>query len=115
MASFTEKQRELLAAVRPLLRLPAVTEKETRSQIAFAAGVQFAWLSPAPSGGGLWVSFGLPAPLDSPRAPSAEPYPGRFTHHVTLNRPEEADGELAGWLREAYDFARFRAARRGPR
>ncbi|MBC8530501.1 DUF5655 domain-containing protein [Gehongia tenuis] len=115
MAGFTKRQREIMAAVRPLLALPGVTERETKTQLAFAAGVQFAWLSPAPSGKGLFVSFGLPAPLDSPRAPSVQPYPGRFTHHVTLEGPEGADGELAGWLKEAYDFARFRAARRSPR
>ena len=35
-----------------------------------------------------------------------EPYPNRWTHHVLVTREEELDGELLGWLEEAYEFAR---------
>lgn len=49
------------------------------------------------------VTFGLHAPVDSPRiAARTEPHPNRWTHHVVISRPEEIDGELMGWLREAH-------------
>lgn len=54
----------------------------------------------------LLVTIGLPCRLDSPRvAVATEPYPGRWTHHILLSRPEQIDAELLDWLRQAYDFA----------
>lgn len=52
------------------------------------------------------LTLGLPAPLDTPRAAvQTEPYPGRWTHHFVICSPDELDGELMGWIRQAYDFA----------
>ena len=52
------------------------------------------------------ITLGLPAPLDSERvAVKTEPYPGRWTHHIVVNKPEDLDEELLSWVREAYDFA----------
>ena len=52
------------------------------------------------------VTIGLPYQLESPRAAVAvEPYPGRWTHHVLISEEEQIDGELFGWLREAWEFA----------
>lgn len=52
------------------------------------------------------VTIGLSYRLASPRvAVAVEPYPNRWTHHVLVSRAEQIDGELLGWLREAYDFA----------
>ena len=52
------------------------------------------------------ITLGLPAPLDSERvAVKTEPYPGRWTHQIVVNKPEELDEELLSWVREAYDFA----------
>lgn len=54
----------------------------------------------------LVVTFGLDHRVDSPRIDIAtEPYPHRWTHHVLISAPEEIDGELIGWVREAYDFS----------
>ena len=54
----------------------------------------------------LVVTLGLPFALDSARvAVKTEPYPGRWTHHIVLSRPQDVDAELAGWLRLAYDFS----------
>lgn len=54
----------------------------------------------------LVVTVGLARPLDSPRAAvSVEPYPGRWTSHILITRPEELDTELMEWLREAHDFS----------
>ena len=47
-----------------------------------------------------------PGPLDSARvAVKTEPYPGRWTHHIVVSRPEELDPELYSWIRASYDFA----------
>jgi hypothetical protein len=52
------------------------------------------------------VSFGLPELNTSPRiAASAEACPGRWTHHVLVERPEDLDAELLGWIDEAYRFS----------
>jgi len=57
--------------------------------------------------GGILVTLGLGRRLSSPRvAIAAEPYPGRWTHHIPIAAPEEIDGELMEWVREAYGFAR---------
>ena len=55
----------------------------------------------------LMVTFGLVRRLDAPRvAVAVEPYPNRWTHHVLVTREEELDGELLGWLEEAWRFSR---------
>ena len=38
-------------------------------------------------------------------AVATEPYPGRWTHHILLSDETQIDGELLGWLREAWEFA----------
>ena len=54
----------------------------------------------------LVVTFGLGYRLDSPRvAVASEPYPGRWTHHILVTEERQIDGELMGWLQEAWDFA----------
>ena len=52
------------------------------------------------------ITLGLPAPLDSERiAVKTEPYPGRWTHHIVVSKPEELDEELLSWIKIAYTFA----------
>ena len=52
------------------------------------------------------VTVGLSHRLDSPRvAVATEPYPGRWTHHILISDEVQIDGELLGWLREAWEFA----------
>ena len=52
------------------------------------------------------VTFGLGHKVESPRIDVAtEPYPGRWTHHVLIGGPEEVDGELMAWGREAAEFS----------
>ena len=54
----------------------------------------------------LVVTVGLSHRLDSPRvAVAVEPYPNRWTHHTIVSEPDQLDGELMGWLREAHAFA----------
>lgn len=52
------------------------------------------------------ITLGFPAPLNSERvAAKTEAYPGRWTHHIVVSKPEELDDELVSWIRVSYDFA----------
>lgn len=92
---------------------PVVNKRVQKTQITFSNRHVFACVSFArvKRKAGLPMRFivitlGLPAPLDSERvAVKTEPYPGRWTHHIVVNKPEELDEELLSWVREAYDFA----------
>ena len=59
------------------------------------------------------LTLGLPAPLDSPRiAMAVEPYPGRWTHHILIDAPDQIDAQLLAWLQEARAFALAKRPRR---
>lgn len=91
---------------------PEMTVKITKTQISFRSRYVFAMASlpwrrvkgwPAEY---LLVSFGLSYQKVSPRiAQSVEAYPNRWTHHVIVERAEEIDAELLGWIDEAYQFS----------
>ena len=52
------------------------------------------------------VTFGWGTKCPSRRiAVVTEPYPGRWTHHVLLERSADVDEELLSWLQAAYDFS----------
>ena len=54
----------------------------------------------------LTLSLGLPYPLESERAAAkTEACRGRWTTHFVLGSKEELDGELLGWLEQAYAFS----------
>lgn len=54
----------------------------------------------------LILSFGLSHHMDSPRIMQVvEPYPNRWTHHVLIQRADECDDEILGWLDEAFAFS----------
>lgn len=64
----------------------------------------------------LVVTFGLDCRLNSQRIEAAaEPYPGRWTHHMMITKTEEIDDELIGWMKKAAEFSRqkTRGRRRG--
>ncbi len=91
---------------------PNATVKVQKSQISFYTRHLFAAASlPVRRKKGwptrcLLVTFGLSHRVDHPRiAVAVEPYPNRWTHHVVVSAPEEIDGQLMDWLREAHDFA----------
>lgn len=51
------------------------------------------------------ITFGLGKKVDNPRiAAASEPYPGRWTHHVTVGSAEDIDDELMGWIELAGAF-----------
>ena len=92
--------------------LPVVNKRVQKTQITFSNRHVFACVSFARVKRKaelpmrfIVITLGLPAPLDSERvAVKTEPYPGRWTHHIVVNKPEELDEELLSWVREAYDF-----------
>jgi len=92
---------------------PYVNRRVQKTQITFVNRHVFACVSFArvkrkaelPEGY-MVITLGLPAPLESDRvAVKMEPYPGRWTHHIVISRPEELDEELVSWIGEAYAFA----------
>lgn len=94
-------------------QIPDVKMKIQKSQITFANRRVFACVSFLPVRKAphrpktfLTVTFGLSYRKESPRIDAAtEPYPNRWTHHVTVGSPEEIDEELLGWIREAAEFS----------
>lgn len=102
----------ILLEERICAELPDVTVKVQKSMITFANRYGFAFAShPKRKAEGygkdyLIVSFGLEHSMGSPRLiASSEPYPNRWTHHAAVFEPGEIDGELMGWIREAYAFS----------
>lgn len=87
---------------------PHAAVKVQKSQVSFYGRHLFAMVSHPrrKREEGLLVSFGLGYQLESSRvAQAVEPYPGRWTHHVPVGRAEDVDGELLGWLAEAWAFS----------
>lgn len=91
-----------------------------KTQVTFSDRFGFAWASlPVRRRRGwpercLVVTFGLGCRREDPRiAVATEPYPGRWTHHVLVERPEDVDDELMGWIEESHQFSL--AKRRGGR
>ena len=96
-----------------LLAFPGTSIRVQKTQITFSNRHVYACASflrvrrkaelPDPY---LVLTLGMPYPLESGRvAVKTEPYPGRWTTHILLSRPDELDEELFSWAKEAYDFA----------
>ena len=92
-----------------------------KTQLGFRHGRMFAWIW-LPQ---MWIRFQpqqsitLAFMLDRRRVhkrikESVEPYPGRFMHHVVIERASDFDGLVKGWLRDAHSQA-GEPGRRRPR
>ena len=92
-----------------LQALPETEVVQQKSQISLRCGRHpYAGLYPV-SSKKLGLAIFLNEHIDSPRCCAvSEPYPGRFTHHLRLESPEQADEELLGWLRRAAQWKRGR-------
>lgn len=96
-----------------LEQIPDVRIKVSKTQIGFFNKRGFAFVSFNPCRRAkdrpetwMTVTFGLAFRTDDPRIDVAtEPYPNRWTHHVTVSRAEDVDGQLLGWIREAAAFS----------
>lgn len=90
----------------------------SKTQISFGTKTQFAWvwlpqlwIKKAPQNA-IVLSFGLGRRIEHPRiSESKEPYPGRWTHHVVIEKESDFDDNVRSWLREAYEFSRARCNR----
>ncbi len=102
-------------------RFPEAGKRVQKTQITYSHRHVFACVSflrvkrknelPDPY---LVITLGLPEPLASGRAAvQTEPYPGRWTVHIVIGRPEEIDEELTAWVRQAYDFSEKKPGRSG--
>ena len=84
--------------------------KVSKTQISWGNPLQFAVLSQPRRAaqrrtGALLATLGLGRRVEHPRILQAvEPYPGRFTHHVLVEREEELDEELFSFLAMAWEF-----------
>lgn len=96
-----------------LTHCPQAEIRAKKTQIGFFDSCGFAWISrPMRGKAGVNLTLGLPEKLESERVfASAEPYPGRWTHHIPVRSADEIDGELTAWLHAAHDFARARRRR----
>lgn len=122
-AFFSEKPevRPLFDALarRILAAHPDTFIKVQKSQISFCGEKPFcwAWLPIRDHIKGrpehyLVVSFGLDREIVHPRlVDTANPYPGRWTHHVIVGRLEEIDAELMRWIDLAYHWKNGSVAR----
>ncbi len=111
-----EKAFALYQSLEDLLfsSFPDVNKRVQKTQITFFNQHVFACVSFArvrrkaelPEGYFV-LTLGLPVPLGSDRvAVKTEPYPGRWTHHIVISKPDDLDAELFSWIQESYDFAR---------
>jgi len=85
--------------------------RATKSQVAFRrrTGFAFVWMPEMYLRKGdvpLVLTVGLRRLDDSPRWKQVvEPAAGHFTHHLEIRHASEVDGEVAEWLREAWEAA----------
>lgn len=98
---------------------PDVSVRIQKSQISFCAPGPFCWVwLPIRSGikgrpeHYLIVSFGLNREIVHPRLiDTAQPAPGRWTHHVILGDASKIDEELMAWIGEALRWKNSKASK----
>jgi hypothetical protein len=106
-----EDSRHIFESLRSAIdKFGPVKLRVTKSQIAFCREKAFAWAwipgkylrgDIAP----LVLTFVFRSRNASPRWKKiVEPRAGWFTHHLELYRLEDIDGEVIGWLREAWEI-----------
>ena len=97
---------------RVLQLYPDAFIKVQKSQISFCGPRPFCWAW-LPVRGGikgrpeqyLIVSFGLNREIIHSRlVDTAQPNPGRWTHHMIIGSIEEIDAELMDWIDQAYHW-----------
>jgi predicted transport protein len=82
-----------------------VATEPRQTYVAFSRGRQFALLQPS-TATRLDVGLVLPEAEKTERLRPAGSFgSGRITHRVSLAHEDEIDGELTGWLRDAYASA----------
>ena len=95
--------------------LGTVRTQATKTQVSFSTKTGFAWvwlpqmwIKKVPENG-IVLSFGLGRRIARPHIKeSKEPYPGRWIHHVVIEKVSDFDDKLRSWLREAFKFSHDR-------
>ena len=101
--------RLFLAVRRYIESVGPVEVAATKTQVSFGVKTKFAWVW-LPQ---LWIkkrpqesitlAFDLDSEVKDARiAAAVEPSPGRWTHHVVIDRESDLDDKVKGWLRQAY-------------
>lgn len=107
---------KLFEVVREFIEsLGTVKTQATKTQISFSTKTGFAWIwlpqmwiKKAPENS-IVLSFGLGRRVIHPHIKeSKEPYPGRWTHHVVIEKESDFDDNVRAWLREAFEFSQNR-------
>ncbi len=90
--------------------LGAIKVEAKKTQVSFGARRKFAWVwlpqmwirkQPQES---ITLTFSLRRRVRDRRVKKAvEPYPGRWTHHVVIEKPANFSKDVHKWLREAYE------------
>ena len=93
--------------------LGPVRMEAMKSQISFGTRTKFAWVWLPPPWAknrpenSIILTFGLRRHVEHERIMQAvEPRPGRWTHHVILEKQADLDEDVRAWLREAYDLSK---------
>jgi adenylate kinase family enzyme len=92
--------------------LGSVKIEAAKTQVSFGMKRKFAWVwlpqmwikkQPRDS---IVLTFSLPRRVEDPRIKQAvEPRPGRWTHHVVIQKEADLDDQVKQWLKEAYSQA----------
>jgi len=98
--------REYIESIGPVRLEPSKT------QVSFGTRTKFAWvwlpqmwIKKQPENS-IVLTFGLRRRIEDRRIKeSVEPYPGRFTHQVVIEKESDFDENVREWLREAYSAA----------
>ena len=112
---------ELFRVVRAFIEsLGPVVVDVMKTPVSFGVQTKFAWIwlpqqfttkRPDQS---ITLTFDLDHRVEDERiAEAVEPRPGRWTHHVVIERPEDLDEHVKGWLAEAYELGALDRRTRG--
>ena len=110
----------LFLAVRKCIEsIGPVKVEATKTQVSFGTRTKFAWvwlpqmwIKKQPENS-ITLTFDIARRIEHERIKSAvEPRPGRWTHHVVIEKESDLDETVCQWLREAYGSAQSRKTRR---
>ncbi len=86
--------------------------KVSKTQIAFVNRRQFAWVwLPLPwdkrrPSNSIVLSFALSKQIkDKQIVQAVQPYPGRWMHHIIIEKENDINDKVRKWLSQAYDLA----------
>lgn len=119
-----ESYRLFQAVQRYIESIGPVNIEAAKTQVAFSLTTKFAWVwlpqmwIKEANEGSITLTFDLGRHVRHERIKQAvEPRPGRWTHHVVIEKESDLDDNVREWLREAYRQVEVRrqAARRRTR